>query len=173
MPIWWKTQINERNMTALKKTSYIKSFLLLMMGQQAQLLSSSIRVQGEQEGNALAKRGLISCPLLHLGCFLGGIAAGCRIQRHAPEGDSHTLALLAGRCSLASMTFTTKVLQGAATAYYTRDSSWQGLQRFLLKAATGSLLHEKEACGLPIASETFALTWLFHHRVPDVQGTEP
>lgn len=52
MPIWWKTQINERNMTALKTTSYIKSFLLLMMGQQAQLLSSSIRVQGEQEGNA-------------------------------------------------------------------------------------------------------------------------
>lgn len=171
MAIWWKTQINERNMTTLKMTSHIKSFLLLMTGQQVQLLSSSIRVQGEQEGNALAGRGIISCPLLQPGCFSGGIAAGCRIQRHAPEGDGHTLALLAG--SLASMTFTTKVLQGAAGAYCTQDSSWQGLQRSLLKAAMGSLLHKKEACGLPIASETFALTWPFHHRVPDVQGTEP
>lgn len=110
MAIWWKTQINERNTTTLKTTSHIKSFLLLMTGQQAQLLSSSIGVPGEQEGNALAGRGLISCPLLQPHCFSGGIAAGCRIQRHAPERDSHTLALLAGRCSLASVTFTTKVL---------------------------------------------------------------
>lgn len=79
MAIWRKIQINERNTTTLKMTSHIKSFLLLTRGQQAQLLSSSIRVQGEQESNAITGRELISCPLVQPGCFSGGIAAGCRL----------------------------------------------------------------------------------------------
>ena len=96
MAIWRKIQINERNTTTLKTTSHIKSFLLLTRGQQAQLLSSSIRVQGEQESNAITGRELISCPLVQPGCFSGGIAAGCRLlEACLCKGQPHFGLLLA------------------------------------------------------------------------------
>lgn len=97
-------------------------------------------------------------------------------QRHAPARDRQTAVPgLAGRQVLTrSYDFHyQREPRGAAGAYCTSDSFWQRLQRSLLEVSAGSLPHEKEACELPISSETFALTWLHCCHVPDVQGTEP
>lgn len=123
----------------------------------------------------------MSCPLpesQHLqedGCFSDGITAVRKSSEACPcKGQTTRLGLARRQVLTRFYDFHyQRDLQGAAGTYCTSDSSWQRLQRFLLEASAGSLPHEKEACELPISSETFALTWLLYHHVPDVQGSEP
>lgn len=127
------------------------------------------------------RKGVKLCPLLesqHLledDCFADGIIAECKSSEACPcKGRKPKLGLAGRQVLTRSYDFHyQRELQGAASTYCTSDSSWQRLQRFLLEASAGSLPHEKEACELPIASETFALTWLLYYQLPDVQGSEP
>lgn len=113
--------------------------------------------------------------LLEDNCFSDGITAGCKSSETCPcKGQTAQLGLSGRQVLTRSHDFHyQRELQGAARNYCASDSSWQRLQRFLLEASAGSLPHEKEVCELPISSETFALTWLLCHHVPDVQGSEP
>lgn len=114
--------------------------------------------------------GVMSCPLpesqhpLKDDCFSDTITAVCKLSEACPcKGQTTELGLTHRQVLTRSYNFHyQRELQGAAGIYCTSDSSWQRLQRFLLEASAGSLLHENEACELPISSETFALTWLLY-----------
>lgn len=120
------------------------------------------------------------CPLLesqHLledNCFSDSITAACESSEACPcKGQTIELGLARRQVLTRSCDFHyQRQLQGATGTYCTSESSWQRLQRFLLEMSSHSLLHEKEACELPMSSETFALTWLLYH-VPMFREVRP